>query len=165
MKIAWALCPASLFTSAEREVKDSRRSGTSHSCFFWDKIGSAKSVGFRFFSAIWRSDCQISSSYLEISSISLIYSLPYSREKELLCWLSWGLSRPHMCDPSDQRRLQVEGFADCAAATQGSLGYEKQLWNYALVLGQNWAFKFVTFRLVSAISRNETGVTSRYLEE
>ena len=29
-----AICLASLFTSAEREVKDSRRSGMSHSCFF-----------------------------------------------------------------------------------------------------------------------------------
>ena len=46
-------------------------------------------------------------------------------EKELLFWLSRGLNRPHMCVPSDQRRLYVEGFADCAAATQGSLGYEK----------------------------------------
>ena len=31
-------------------------------------------------------------------------------------------------------------------------------------LGQDWERKFVTFRLVSAISRNETGITSRCLE-
>ena len=31
----------------------------------------------------------------------------------------------HLCDPSDQRRLYVEGLADCATATQGSSGYEK----------------------------------------
>ena len=31
----------------------------------------------------------------------------------------------HLCDPSDQRRLLVEGLADCATATQGNLGYEK----------------------------------------
>ena len=31
-------------------------------------------------------------------------------------------------------------------------------------IGQDWARYFVTFRLVSAISRNETGITSRYLE-
>ena len=55
----------------------------------------------------------------------MIYSLSYSRKKELLFWLFRGLHRPHMCDPSDQRRLYVKGFADCAAATQGSLGYEK----------------------------------------
>ena len=41
-----------LITSAEREVKDSRRSGMYQSCHFFDKIGQAKSVGFRFYSAI-----------------------------------------------------------------------------------------------------------------
>ena len=30
-----------------------------------------------------------------------------------------------LCDPSDQRRLEVERLADCATATQGGLGYEK----------------------------------------
>ena len=35
---------------------------------------------------------------------------------------------------------------------------------FAVVSGQDWARKFMTFRLVSAISRNETGITSRYLE-
>ena len=39
-------------TSAEREVKDSRRSGMYQSYHFFDKIGHAKSVGFRFYSAI-----------------------------------------------------------------------------------------------------------------
>ena len=34
-------------TSARREVKDSRRSGMSQSCFFWDEIGQAKSVDIR----------------------------------------------------------------------------------------------------------------------
>ena len=48
---------------------------------FFDKIGQAKSVGFRFYSAIWRSESRISSRYLEITSISLIYSLPFSRKK------------------------------------------------------------------------------------
>ena len=37
-------------TSAEREVKDSRRPGMSQSLHFWYKIGHAKSVGFRFYS-------------------------------------------------------------------------------------------------------------------
>ena len=41
-----------LFTSAEREVKDSRRLGMYQSCIFFDKIGQAKSAGFRFYSAI-----------------------------------------------------------------------------------------------------------------
>ena len=41
-----------LFTSRSGEVKDSRRSGMSQSWYFGDKIGHAKSVGFRFYSAI-----------------------------------------------------------------------------------------------------------------
>ena len=48
---------------------------------FFNKIGYAKSVGFRFYSAIWRSESRISSRYLEITSISLIYSLTSSRKK------------------------------------------------------------------------------------
>ena len=72
-------------TSAEREVKDSRRSGMSQSWYFWDKIGHAMSVGFRFYSTIWRSESRISLRYLEITSIS--------RKKELLFWLSRGLNR------------------------------------------------------------------------
>ena len=39
-------------TSAEHEAKHSRRSGMSQSCFFSDEIGHAKSVGFRFYSAL-----------------------------------------------------------------------------------------------------------------
>ena len=42
----------SFITLAEREVKDSRRSEMSQSCFFGDKIGHAKSVAFRFYSTI-----------------------------------------------------------------------------------------------------------------
>ena len=77
-----------IFTSAEGEVKDSRRSG-----MYFDKIEQAKSVGFRFYSAICRSESRISSRYLEITSTSLIYSLTFSRKKELLFWLSRGLNR------------------------------------------------------------------------
>ena len=36
-----------------------------------------------------------------------------------------GFEPTHLCNPSDQRRLGVEGLADCATATQGSSGYEK----------------------------------------
>ena len=54
---------------------------------FFDKIGQAKSV------AIWRSESRISSRYFEITSISLIYSLFFSRNKELLFWPSRGLNR------------------------------------------------------------------------
>ena len=72
---------------------------------FFDKIGLAKSVGFRFYSAIWRGESRISSRYLEITSISVIYSLTFSRKKELLIWLSCGFEPTHLCDPSHQRRL------------------------------------------------------------
>ena len=60
---------------------------------FFAKIGHAKSVGFRIYLAIWRSESRISSGYLEITSISLIYSLTFLRKKELLFWLSRGLNR------------------------------------------------------------------------
>ena len=39
-------------TLAEREVKHSPLSVMSLSCFLWDKIGHAQSVGFLFYSAI-----------------------------------------------------------------------------------------------------------------
>ena len=60
---------------------------------FFDKIGQAESVGFRLYSAIWRSESRLSSRYLEITSISLIYSLTDSRNKELSFWLSRRLNR------------------------------------------------------------------------
>ena len=41
-----------VITSAGREVKHSRCSGKSQSCFFCDKIRDAKSVGFWFYLAI-----------------------------------------------------------------------------------------------------------------
>ena len=59
---------------------------------FFDKIGHTKAVGFRYYPAFWRSESQISSTYLEIASISLIYSLTFSKKKELLFWLSQGLN-------------------------------------------------------------------------
>ena len=85
---------ARFITSAEREVKHSRRSGMYQSWNFWDKIGRAKSIGFPFYSAILRSESRISSRYLEMTSISLIYSLTYSRKKALLFWISRGLNLP-----------------------------------------------------------------------
>ena len=50
---------------------------------FFEKIRQAKPVGFRFYSVL----------YLEITSISLIHSLTFSRKKELLFWLSRDLNR------------------------------------------------------------------------
>ena len=58
-----------------------------------------------------------------MTSISLIYSLTYSRKKELLFGLSRGLNR--LTCVTRQIRLLVEGLADCATATQGSSAYEK----------------------------------------
>ena len=86
-------------TSAEREVKDSRRSGMSQSCFFWDKIGHAKFLGFWFYSAIWRSESRISSRYLEIASIS------FFEEERIIILAFPGFELTHLCDPSEQRRL------------------------------------------------------------
>ena len=48
---------------------------------FGDKIGHAKSVGFQFYSAVQRSESRLSLRYVEITSISLIYSLTYSMRK------------------------------------------------------------------------------------
>ena len=45
-------------------------------------------------------------------------------EEERIIFLVFpGFEPTHLCDPSDQRRLKVEGLADCA--TEGSLAYEK----------------------------------------
>ena len=47
-------------------------------------------------------------------------------EEEIIIILAFpGFEPTHLCDPSDQKRLWVEGLADCATATEGSLGYEK----------------------------------------
>ena len=60
--------------------------------FFKDRIRLAKSASFRSYSVILRSESRISSRYLEITLISLIYSLTHSSKKELLFWLSRGLN-------------------------------------------------------------------------
>ena len=78
-----------LVTSAEREVRDSGRSGID---LFWQDW--AREVRRIFgFSGFLRSESRISSRYLEITSTSLIYSLTYSSEKELPFWLARGLNR------------------------------------------------------------------------
>ena len=47
--------------------------GMSQSCFMGDKIGHAKSVGFRLYSAIRRSESRFSLRCREINSISLLF--------------------------------------------------------------------------------------------
>ena len=72
---------------------------------FFDKIGQAKSVGFRFYSAIWRTEGRVSSRYLEITSISLIYSLTFSKKKELYYILAFpGLEPTHPCEGVNKSR-------------------------------------------------------------
>ena len=101
----------SRFTSAEREVKESRRSGLSQSCFLWDRVGYAKSAGFGF------------NSRDHFDFLDLFFNV---LEEEIIIILAFpGFEPTHLCDPSDQKRLWVEGLADCATATEGSLGYEK----------------------------------------
>ena len=73
-------------------------------------------------------------------------------------WLSRDLNRLTRVIRQIRGDSKSRDFADCATATQGSWRYEKKLRNYALVSGQDWARKFVTFRIVSSISRNETGL-------
>ena len=47
-------------------------------------------------------------------------------EEERIIILAFpGFEPTHPCDPSDQKRLYVEGLADRATATQGSSGHEK----------------------------------------
>ena len=90
----------------------------SQSCFFVHKIGHVKSVGFRIYSAIWRTKSRINSRYLEITSIFNLF------EEESIIILAYpGFELTHVCGPSDQRTL--EGLADCTTATHGSLGFEK----------------------------------------
>ena len=48
-------------------------------------------------------------------------------EERIIILASQGFEPTHLCDPSGQRRLLVEGLADCATATQGSSAYEKLL--------------------------------------
>ena len=54
LKLPISLNSEIIITSAEREVKDSRRSVLRNvsKLQFFDKIGQAKSVGFRLYSAI-----------------------------------------------------------------------------------------------------------------
>ena len=97
-------CLSGLFlcviTSAEREVKHSRRSWKSQSCFFWDKIRHAKSVGFWFYLAISDVVCEISRDHFDF--FDLFFNL---FEEERITILAFpGFEPTHLCYPSDQRR-------------------------------------------------------------
>ena len=129
-------------TLVEREVKHSRRSGMSQSCFVWDEIGHAKFVGIRLYSAIWRSERRISSRFLEISSISL--SLEEERSIFLACP---GFEPTHLCETSDQMRPYVAGLVDCATATQGKLEIWKIALSYARGTGQLGDFSACSYLL------------------
>ena len=84
-----------IFTSAEHEVKDSRRSGISVSKLtFFDKIRHAKSVDFRLYSAIWRSESRISSRYPEIKKNNTDLQLIDRHQSTSLCRTNQELRLP-----------------------------------------------------------------------
>ena len=58
----------------------------------------------------------MSSRYLEIILSSIIYSLSYSREKQLLFWLAWGLNRLTCVTHRIRGDSYIEGLADCATS-------------------------------------------------
>ena len=91
----------------------------------WDKIGQAKSLGFRFYSAIWRSESRINSRYLEITWISLIFFFNFFEEERIIILAFPGFEPTHLGNTLDQRRFEVEGVADSATATQGGMENEK----------------------------------------
>ena len=101
---------------------------------FFDKIGHVKPVGFRFYSAIWRSESRISSRYLEITSISLIYSLTFSRKKELLFRLSRSLNqltcvtRQIRADSKAQFRRRASALPNLTVIWFDCSTAGKQLW-------------------------------------
>ena len=81
-----------VITSAEREVKDSRRSGMLQNWYFWDKI--------------WRSESRISSRYLDWDHFDFFDLFFNLFEEERIVILAFpGFEPTHLCDPSDQRRL------------------------------------------------------------
>ena len=91
-------------TSAERKVKDSRGSEMYQSRPFWDKIGNAKFVGFRFFRLFdeWEPNWfEISRDHFDF--FDLFFNL-FEEEKIIILAFS-GFEPTQLFDPSDQRRL------------------------------------------------------------
>ena len=89
----WYLCQISrinhaIVTSAERSKGFATLRNVSKLTFF-DKIGHVKSVGFRFIRLFDEVRAEITRDHFD----SLIYSLIFSRRKELLLWLSRGLNQ------------------------------------------------------------------------
>ena len=68
----------------------------------FDKIGQAKSAGFRLYAAIWRSESRLSS-----RSLRFLFTLFFNFfEEERITILAFpGFEPTLLCDPSDQRRL------------------------------------------------------------
>ena len=55
--------------------------------------------------------------YLDgITLSSFIYSLSYSREKELLFWFAWGLNRLTCVTHQIRGDSYIDGLADCATS-------------------------------------------------
>ena len=82
---------------------------------------------------------EVRAELLRDTSILHRYTLRYSLHRDIfICFICnfleeertinqtcLGFEPTHLCSPSDQRRLYVEGFADCATATQGGLKDQK----------------------------------------
>ena len=100
-------------------VKDSRRSGVSQSCFL-------HVFGFiRLFDELRAELIRDISRSVRFFKFFLFFHL---FEFERIIILAFpGFEPTHLCDPSDEKRLEVEVLTDCATATQGSLGYSYEL--------------------------------------
>ena len=71
---------------------------------FFGKIGHANFVGFRFYSAIWRSESRISSrSRDHFDFFDLFFN--FFEEERIIILAFPGFEPTHLCDPSDQRRF------------------------------------------------------------
>ena len=111
-----------VITSAEREVKDSRRSRTYQSCHFLTSKVCRFSVLFGYLTKWEPNYFEISRDYFDFFDLFFTF---FEEERIIILAFNPGFEPTHLCDPSDQRRLSVEGLADCATATQGTLTYEK----------------------------------------
>ena len=103
-------------------VKDSRRSGVSQSCFLYV-------FGFiRLFDELRAELIRDISRSVRFFNFFLFFHL---FEFERIIILAFpGFKPTHLCDPSDEKRLEVEVLTDCVTATQGSLGYSYEIMHY-----------------------------------
>ena len=124
-----------VFTSAEREVKESRRSGMSQSCFFGNRIGHAKSAGFGF------------NSRDHFDFLDLFFNLLEEERSIILAFP--GFEPTHLCDPSDQKSWGISRLHHCDRRLFG-------IWKIAMKLYTSFGTRLgAQVRDVSAISNHE----------